>query len=547
MLVFALILVSFLGFSIAQDEIPALDALDSAPASVLESEPEPALPPVSEPVPPVPPPVAVPPPAPKPVAPGAIPKGFSSQLQKPEPPPPPPPVEVPAPAKPLVPAPVAAVSSSSVKASSSSYVPYKFYEDYLDSLVAFAKSVLPLKEELETKKAAIKEKGPEPKGPYEKQADYDSRIANFDKNKQKAISTLDKKYDDDKKIQKEKLKLAVHYNPDIQPNWDGMLKQDTNADGYHQRIVKFTEKIASMKIKIEGTIDTLADLELLDKGDFETLDKKNRIYMARLERAVEVMQDYILQDYSKLLSTDKKKFEMAFGDYDPELEQFIVNINDYYSKTVPFYYIGYIQVPPPLAQEIDRKTDNFLASIEYINYPLVMSGQKVYPGATKADIYYKDKLVPTVGGFQTVPGFENLDGYVEWAVHADSLISGTLLPRKLDSLYAMKKDAPKKAASGTWWSRNSGVVGTLFLVAAAGSAGVAIWQNNEAGKKKDDASKWYKGAKQALEDQKPELYNSFAELYDKEVDKVKFHENMRNGFYIGAGVFGVAGILSFCF
>jgi hypothetical protein len=488
-----------------------------------------------------------PPPAPKavlevqPVSLDSIPKGFASQLQKNQPPPPA--VETPAPVP--EPKPVA-VSSSSVVSSSSS-VPYKFYEDYLDSLVAYARNTLPGKQNFETQKALVNEEQPKPKTEYEKQSDYDKRVENFEKEKQVKISKLEKEYRAEEKSRLEKLKAAVNYKPDIQPEWLGILKRDTDPEGYHQRIAKITDKITFMKIRTNDVREILDGLELLSKGDLETLDKKNLIYMARLERAREVMQDYILQYYASDSSTGKKKFDMVFGAYDPEKEQFQVNMSDIYSKTEPFSYVGFIRVSPAQAQEIDRKTDNFLADVYYIKYPFILNGQKLYPGARKASIYYKNNEVPNTGVFQNVSGFESLEGYLDWAVYADSLISGKLVPRKLDSLYAMKKELPKVAPSGTWWQRNKNIVrGTLFVLSAA-SAGVAVWQNIEANDKKKDLSSLYNKAVQSIELEKEGLYKSYSKEYDDGVKDLRLHENLRNGFYIGAGVFGFAGVLSLCF
>ena len=522
----ALFLAFFCGYPFAQGELPAL-TLDPIPAL----EPVDAEPPAPKAVPEI-----------QPVSLDSIPKGFASQLQKNQPPPPV--VETPVPE----PEPVAATSSSSAVSSSSAFA-YKFYEEYLDSLVSYARNVLPGKQKLETEKALINEEQPKPKSEYEKQSDYDKRVESFEKEKQKKISNLEKEYRIEEKSRLEKLRAAVNYKPDIQPEWAGILKQDANPDGYHQRIAKITDKIAFMLTRTNNVREILEGLELLGESDLETLDKKNRIYMARLERARELVQDYILQDYASDSSTGRKKFDMVFGAYDPEKEQFQVNMSDIKSQSVPFSYIGFIKVSPAQAQEIDRKTDNFLANVDYIKYPFVVDGQKLYPGAKKANIYYKDKEVPNTGVFQNVPGFESLDGYLDWAVYADSLISGKLVPRKLDSLYAMKRELPKAAPAGTWWQRNKNIVRGTFFVLSAASAGVAVWQNNEAKNKtkKLNDDNWYGKAVEAIIAQEKSEYDKFSKKYDDGVKNVRLHENLRNGFYIGAGVFGAAGILSLCF
>jgi len=520
----ALLLLFFCGYSIAQDEVPEYVLEPAAPAEAQSFVPEPPPPPV--------------PPPPAPAVPlDDIPRGFGAQLQKAQPP-------APEPEPVPEPAPVVPVSSSSVKVSSSSAVPFKFYEDYLDSVVVFARNILPGKQELETQKALIKEKGPEPKSGFETQAVYNARIANHEREKQKQIDALQKKYEAEQKVRKDKLNRAIHYKPDVQPNWEGILIQDTTIEGYNARIAKLADKISFMKTKTTGVMTTLTNLELLSESDLETLDRKNRIYMARLARAIELMEDYILQEYIKVLSTERKKFEMTLSAYDPEKEQYQIHVRDYYSRTVPFNFIGFIKVPPPVAQEINYKTDDFLASVDYINFPFVVNGANLYPGTKKADIYYKDKALPNTGVFQNVPGFENSPGYIEWAVRADSLISGKLKSKKLNTSYAMSDALPKE---GTWWSRNKNIMGVLFLMAGAGSAVAGVLQNNLAEDNKKKAGEWYSGATQSVVNQDRTAYDYYSKGYDKSVKDVRFNENMRNGFYIGAGVFGAAAIFSWTF
>jgi len=502
----ALLLMFFCGFSMAQDGLYGLEpALDATPEPVDH------------------PPVIDHPVSPEPVA---------------HEPPPPEPALI---AEPTPAAPQPSSSSASFSAT------YKFYEDYLDSILVFAKNILPGRQEFETQKALIKERGRTPKSPYEKQADYDKRVANFDKDKLKEIEALEKKHKEEEKVKKDKLNKAVHFKLDIQPEWGGILQPDTDVDGYQARISKLQAKIIFMDTKINNTMETLLNLELLSSSDVKAIEKKNGIYINRLKRAIELMQDYILQEYAKILSTEKKKVDMVIGEYDAENEQFVVNINDYYSKTVPFKFVGFLNVQPSLAQEIDQKTDGFLTSVSYVNLPFVMGGDKVYPGAVKAAVFYKDMEVTNTGVFQNVPGFESLDGYMEWAVRADSLISGKLEPRKLDSLYAMKSILPKTLKSGTWWSRNKNIVRVTLFVATAVSAGVAIWQNNEAVKNTERASDWYNLTAQTVVSNDKHHYNIYSTGYNDAVNEVRFNENMRNGFYIGAGLFGAASILSLCF
>jgi len=428
---------------------------------------------------------------------------------------------------------------------------YKAYEDYLDSLVVYARAVQPMKEKFETQKALINEEAPKPKDNYEKQAEYDKRIANFDKDKQKRIAALEKEYNAEAKNQKNKLASAINHK-DLQPDWGGILQQDTTVEGYTDRIGRLASKLSYMKSRTEQVQETLSRLDLLDKGDLETLGNNNRVYLARLERAGLLMQNYIMMEYAKILSTERQKFNMAFGAYDPEKEYFPVNMNNANSDTVPFDFVGFVKIAPAEARVIDGKTDDFLASVSYINFPFVVNGSNSYPGVAKAEIYYKDKPVSSTGNFKSIPRLEVLDGFKEWSIVADSLISGKLVPKKLDSAYVMKRELPKavkakEPSEGTWWSRNKNIMRATFIVLAAAGAGVGFWQNMEADNRAKDAEKFGKAAYNHGADGNKGAYDQYNNAYNDEVKKVHKHENFRNGFYIGAGVFGAVAILSFTF
>jgi len=466
----------------------------------------------------------------QPISLDSVPQGFASQLA-------PPPAPVPEPQ----PVAVAPSSSSAIPSSSSVKALYNFYEDYLDSVMVFAKNILPGKQKYEASKSQINEEKPGPKGEYESQTVYNNRIAKFESEKQKKLSKLEKEYEADEKNRKKKLKDAVNFSKDLQPEWAGILKQDTTADGYQNRIAMLKDKISAMQRRTAQVNETLAGLELLSKGELEDMEKKNLLYIARLERACELMQNYILQDYAKVLTTEKKKFGMVLGTYDPDKEEFQFIINDA-NSFVPFDYAGIIKVSSSEAQEIDRKTDDFLASVDYINYPFITRGEKLYPGAKKAHIFYKDKEISNAGYFKNVSGFDVMEGYVDWAIFADSLISGKLKPKLLDSSYAMKK----VSVGPPYWNAKRILRATAF-VASATSLGLGIWQNSEAKSKAKSANKLYGEVWDAAVNGYSAVHFQKSAEYDKKVDSMQNSEYLRNGLYISAGVFGVAGLVTFAF
>jgi hypothetical protein len=311
---------------------------------------------------------------------------------------------------------------------------------------------------------------------------------------------------------------------------------------------KFTGKISEMKERITEITALLGKLEL-GKSDAETLQKhwqeKNLLYISRLEKARELMQDYILQEQAKVLSTDRKKFDMSLGAYNADYEEFIFNMNDTNSQTVPFNFSGTIKISPQQAKETNRQTDGFTASVDYINYPLMIGGTKLYPGVKKTHVFYKEQELPTNGTFKSIPSLDKLDGYPEWLAYTDSLLSGKLSPKNLDSLYAMKvvgvkiASETKQSDGKSFWTGKNFFRIAMFGLSAA-SLGLGIMQDGDVKTKGETSNRLYA---EALAQDTPENRSA----YQNSVDELNKSKNLRNGFYVGAGTFGAAGAVSFFF
>lgn len=114
--------------------------------------------------------------------------------------------------------------------------------------------------------------------------------------------------------------------------------------------------------------------------------------------------------------------------------------------------------------------------------------------------------------------------------------------------YKINKSIPRKEANEVWWSDRSFVRKLCFAV-AAGSFGLAVWQNHEAGKERSKASEWYNMTAAYVASSRPnrDHYDYYADGYNKVADNVGFHENLRNGFYTGTVLFGAAGIATWWF
>jgi hypothetical protein len=257
------------------------------------------------------------------------------------------------------------------------------------------------------------------------------------------------------------------------------------------------------------------------------------------------MQDYIIQEQTKVMNTERRKVVMSLGAYNVEKQEFELSMNDINSKTVPFNYTGKIKITPAQAQIIDRKTDDFTVSLDYINFPFIVDSNSLFPGVKKGYVFYKDQEFPQAGSFQNVPGFEKHPNYLEWALRADSMLSGKLSPRKLDSLYAMSKVKYKEDKGPSWWTAPR-VIRVIALTLSAAGVGVGIWQNHEASsrkdKLKDTEGKWHDAVKAGGANA-----DNVKKEYDRDKDRLNNFENYRNISYISAGALGGIGLVSFFF
>jgi len=425
--------------------------------------------------------------------------------------------------------------------------PYPNYEAYLDSLEAYVRYLLPSIDRLDSAKIAIRDEPLRAKSEYESQPAYEQRVANFDKNKQQRIENLENEY-----LEREKEKgigrllTAATLKEDFQPDWGNLLQQNANEEVYKKRIDTLSYRTNEMKVKIAQLNKQLGRLVLYRSDSTKiarSLRDKNFSYMARLDNAKKLMQDYILQEQARVSRTERKKVDMSLGAYDIERQEFDLNMRDVYSEKFPFDYTGKVKIPPMQAEVIDRRTDDFTVSIDYINYPFIVNGVRTYPGAKKAYVFYKDQEFQNDGIFKNVDGFENVDGYLEWAMYADSLISGKLSPRFLDASFAMQKVKYKEESGPSWWTLPRIVRVVAFTLSAA-SLGTAIWQNSKVSSKVKNLEKTFEDAEKSMFD---DTYPSKYEAYNKQKSELRDTENLRNIFYISAGTFGVAGVVSFAF
>jgi len=495
---------------------------------------------------------------------------FAQKLKRlPPPPPPPPVVELPPEPEPEpepepLPPPVIELPPEPVELPPppADGAPIANYETFLSSIKAVFNSMLPQRDSLEILKKSINAQNPAPKDEYESSTAYETRIADFEKNKSVKIDSLEAAFSAKNKPVIEKLKNDILDKKDYKPDWGGFLTKNTDIDGYRERLGKFKNKASQMSVKI-GEIS--AQLANLDFGkDSERVQgafaAKNALYLSRLERAQEVVRDYIIQEQTRVLTTEKHKPEMTLGTYNPDNEEFEISMKGTGAE-VPFSYFGLMKISAERAREMNRQTTDLTAAIDYINYPFVTQGRKLWPGVKAPHIFYKDQEVPISGGsFKSVEELVSMPGYIEWAIYADSLLSGTLAPKGYDSTYALggtpvlppPPPAPPHLT----------ILRITAVALAAASAGLGVLKfNGDVTTKAKEADKQYREAinyvnnpNNFTEEQRknrdyltdPE-YNRLYDSYKKSLGDANDAQKMRNILYGGAGAFGLAGILTFVF
>ncbi|MCL2259899.1 MAG: hypothetical protein FWC15_00930 [Fibromonadales bacterium] len=424
------------------------------------------------------------------------------------------------------------------------------YEAFLDSIEIYLGAILPEKEKLNIKKEEVKAETTSPKDEFESTAAYEQRLANFEKTKQQKIAVLEQEYQSLVKTAMDKLKAGITFKDDIQPNWEGMLKKDGDVEEYKGRINKFSDKISAGTARNDMIVGSFVKLEFGAK-EGEDLAKhwfgKKQLYISRLEKARELMRDYIIQEQSKIINTGKQKPEMVLGAYDADKEEFEFSASNAQSQTVPFDFGGIIKMSSLQARETNRQTDNFTVSVDYVNYPLIAdNGAKLYPGVKKANVFYKDQEIAFNGKFKVIPGLDKHSGFMEWVIYTDSLLTGKLSSRNLDSLYAMDIKASAAVASATESSGSDFSLSgrTAFRIAmfglSAASVGLGLWQNGEVDTKGKNMKKAYENAHS---NPTPENYGA----YNKSKDELNTSEKLRTVFYGSAIMFCAAGIVSFYF
>jgi len=271
------------------------------------------------------------------------------------------------------------------------------------------------------------------------------------------------------------------------------------------------------------------------------LQRKHGIYKRKLERSVEVLNDYIVTEQTAILSEPSLGANIELGAYDADNEQFEFVAQDSASEKSPFYFKGKFGVPRDTAKVMNRMVLGFATTLQYINFPFETEAGNVNLAMHKLQLSRNGLDLKVEGSFKAIMRYSELDGFGAWAVRADSLLSGTLAPKGLDYAYAMNKDAANAATAkgesggGLGWR---GWTRIATFTAAAALGGLAVSKHLEAQSNNDKMNDM---RKDSVKD------DEWTKEYDKNHKSFKDNQSQRNAFGGVAGAFAVAGIVTFFF
>jgi len=387
--------------------------------------------------------------------------------------------------------------------------------------------------------------------------------------------------------QKLKLNIALQeksiFSSEGEINFPRTLAKDTTVYGYYLRINRIYARLAQIESEIRvifanfpntypalepiKPVETLPEFERRrNSWQYEgerqanALKQKYDAYKAKLVRSIETLKDNIVTTETYSTTEVRPNAQITLGNYDADKELFEIDVQDTADARSPFHFVGKVSIPTDTAKVMNRSTEGFLAGVSYINYPFIISNDSSYTYYNLAmkELLISRKAVPLKvdGTFKHIGRFEGIEGYNQWSIHKDSLLSGLLKPQGLDLNYALKGERPKIAvaeATETAEAKSSGSglgwrgwTRIVSFTAMAGLGTVAVLSHLKAEKNKKDFEKIAKEepkTKSAYETWYDENYKDL-EKYKKDTEK---NEKNRTIFGAGAGGFAFIGLITFIF
>jgi hypothetical protein len=255
-----------------------------------------------------------------------------------------------------------------------------------------------------------------------------------------------------------------------------IIAKDTTVEGYRKRMGSVKARIAQIDSEIVNIINSNDGIRPV-----EVLQQKHKTYKDKLERTLEILEDNVIATKSQLITETFLNAQITLGTYDADKEVFEIEVQDSANAKSPFYFTGWVGIPRDTAKTMNRSTDGFLVSVNYLNYPFVFNDSSSFNLAMKELALSRKAVLLEVGGsFKPLNRFESMEGYSQWRTHADSLLSGSLKAQDLDLNYALNGEKAKEAADEASQASGGGLGwrGWTFLgvgVVSAIVAGILIF------------------------------------------------------------------------
>jgi len=346
------------------------------------------------------------------------------------------------------------------------------------------------------------------------------------------------------------------------------LAKDTTIEGYRARMGRIVARIGQIDGEIKAIVEDFGNTypALVPQQPDETIHDferrktswhnegirqvgvlryKHETYRNQLVRSLKVLEDNITATELMLIKETPPNARITLGAYDVEREVFEITVEDTLNAKTPFYFHGKAGVPRDTAKVMNRSTDGFLAGVSYINYPFVSGGFSYNLAMKELSLSRKTVPLKVEGAFKPVGRFEAMEGYGKWRAHSDSLLNGALKVQGLDVNYALKGEKAKEAAAaaggdGLGW-RGKTRIFTFTSAAVCGT--LAVFKHL---KSKDAENEFNKERKKDLKENDTG-YSDWNDTLDRKNTEYKDNGNYRNIYVVLAGVFLVAGGLTFAF
>ncbi|MCL1956300.1 MAG: PEGA domain-containing protein [Fibromonadales bacterium] len=347
----------------------------------------------------------------------------------------------------------------------------------------------------------------------------------------------------------QKLKLSATlqeksiFSKEGEINFPKIIASDTTVKGYLARMGRVKARIKQVDEEIK--IILADEHQKKDETTQNLLKHKHETYINQLARTLNTIENNIIATESQLISETSSNASITLGTYDVENEVFELEVQDTANAKSPFHFSGWAGVPRDTAKAMNRSTEGFSVAVKYLNYPFVSDSSYFNLAMKELSLSRKAAPLQVDGDFKPVSKFGLMEGYSKWRTHADSLLSGTLKANScLDLDYVIGKkicdasgiatsELPSQSESASLGWRNWTRILTFTAAATLGGLAVANYL--------DQVNFIKKANKQANDP------NYSKDIYNDYLDKADKSGKSKIIFGAGAGVFAVAGALTFVF